>query len=265
VDGDTIRVEIDGELYTVRYIGVDAPEPDESKGNEASAANAALVGGQTVYLEKDVSETDQHDRLLRYVYLPGGILVNARLVQQGYAQSIAYPPDVSYQEVLDEMEQEAQEAERGIWVPTPTLVPLSPTPLPSTATPIPPTATLVPPSVTPVPVTPTPFPPTATSAPVGANVQIVTVDKRAEYVDLANYGDQPQDLNGWRLISERGHQECGLGGMLAPGATLRVWAMAEDGAQGGYNCGFGTNIWNNSESDPALLYDASGELVDRYP
>jgi micrococcal nuclease len=93
----------------------------------------------------------------------------------------------------------------------------------------------------------------------------VAVDKRAEYVDLANYGDLPQDLGGWRLISERGHQECGLGGVLDPGATLRVWAMAEDAAQGGYNCGFGTNIWNNSRSDPAALYDASGQLVDRYP
>jgi hypothetical protein len=56
-----------------------------------------------------------------------------------------------------------------------------------------------------------------------------------------------------------------LDGVLNPGATLRVWAMAEDAGQGGYNCGFGTNIWNNSESDPAALYDASGQLVDRYP
>lgn len=39
--------------------------------------------------------------------------------------------------------------------------------------------------------------------------------------------------------------------------------MAEDADEGGYNCGFGTNIWNNSKSDPAALYDAAGQLVDR--
>ena len=265
VDGDTIRVSIDGEVHSLRYIGVDTPELDEQAGAEARAANAELVSGQTVYLEKDVSDTDQYDRLLRYVFLADGTLVNAELVRQGYAQSIAYPPDVSHQDTLDELEQEARAAERGIWVPTPTLVPLSATPVPPTATPVPPSAPPLPPSVTPVPASPTPVPPTATTAPVGANVQIVAVDKRAEYVDLVNYGDQPQDLAGWRLVSERGNQECRLEGVLNAGATLRVWAMAEDRDRGGYNCGFGTNIWNNSKSDPAALYDAAGQLVDRYP
>lgn len=265
VDGDTIRVSIDGELYLLRYIGIDAPDLDEQTGLGAKEANAELVADQTVYLEKDMSDTDQYERLLRYVFLASGTFVNAELVRQGHAQSIAYPPDVTRQETLDEMEEAARAAERGIWVPTPTLVPSSPTPLPATATPVPPSATPLPPSVTPVPVSPTPVPPTATTAPVGANVQIVAVDKRAEYVDLANYGDQPQDLAGWRLVSERGNQECRLEGVLNAGATLRVWAMAEDRDRGGYNCGFGTNIWNNRESDPAALYDAAGQLVDRYP
>ena len=30
-----------------------------------------------------------------------------------------------------------------------------------------------------------------------------------------------------------------------------------------FYCQFGTNIWNNSERDPAALYDAAGNLVDR--
>jgi len=46
--------------------------------------------------------------------------------------------------------------------------------------------------------------------------------------------------------------------------VLRIWAMAEDAGQGGYNCGFGTNIWNNSKSDPAVRYDAVGHEVDRW-
>ena len=73
-DGDTIVVAIDGTEYRVRYIGMDAPEsvapdsPVELFALAATAANEALVGGKQVILERDVSETDQFDRLLRNVW-----------------------------------------------------------------------------------------------------------------------------------------------------------------------------------------------------
>ena len=96
-----------------------------------------------------------------------------------------------------------------------------------------------------------------------ANVIIVNVNKSAEYVDIRNDGGTAQDLSGWRLVSERGNQECSLGGVIGPGETLRIWALAEDVGQGGYNCGFGGPIWNNSKSDPAVLYNAAGQEVSR--
>ena len=83
IDGDTIEVAIDDRTFTVRYIGVDTPEtvhpekPVEWMGPEASAVNKELVEGKTVYLEKDVSETDKYDRLLRYIFLADGTFVNA--------------------------------------------------------------------------------------------------------------------------------------------------------------------------------------------
>jgi len=132
VDGDTIKVDIGGTVYTVRYIGIDSPEtvdpgsPVGWMGPEASAANAELVGGQTVHLEKDVSETDQFGRLLRYVWLDrsaGWLLVNQELVRLGFAVSSAYPPDVRYQSLFDDAESEARTADRGLWGPTPTPVP----------------------------------------------------------------------------------------------------------------------------------------------
>ena len=55
----------------VRYIGMDTPEVHsgvEWPGAEAAAANAELVEGREVVLEKDVSETDQYGRALRYVW-----------------------------------------------------------------------------------------------------------------------------------------------------------------------------------------------------
>lgn len=120
VDGDTIHVSISGRAYVVRYIGMDAPEtvapgrPAGCMGPEASAANKALVQGKTVFLEKDVSETDRYGRLLRYVYV-GDLFVNAELVRQGYAQVSTFPPDVKYQSLFLQLQQEARNAKRGLW------------------------------------------------------------------------------------------------------------------------------------------------------
>ncbi len=72
----------------VRYIGMDTPESTsqvECYGAEATARNRQLVEGMIVELEKDVSETDQFGRLLRYVYV-NGVMVNELLVLEGYAQ-----------------------------------------------------------------------------------------------------------------------------------------------------------------------------------
>ena len=126
VDGDTINVRIDGQEYAVRYIGIDAPEtrhPEkgvEWMGPEATRANEDLVGGQMVYLEKDVSETDHYGRLLRYVYCADGTFVNEALVRRGYAQSSTYPPDVAHQDLFRRAQRGAREAERGLWGPRPT-------------------------------------------------------------------------------------------------------------------------------------------------
>ncbi|MFC1904873.1 thermonuclease family protein [Chloroflexota bacterium] len=115
IDGDTITVECG---YRVRYIGIDTPEiyPEvEAFGMEAWQANRQLVEGKEVRLERDVSETDKYGRLLRYVYVDN-TLVNAELVRQGLARVKAYLPDTRQQRILEQMEAEAREAGRGMWV-----------------------------------------------------------------------------------------------------------------------------------------------------
>jgi len=114
VDGDTIAVEINGRKYSLRYIGIDTPEPDQPFGREATANNAELVSGQVVELEKDVSETDKYGRLLRYVWI-GDMMVNQELVCQGYAYATAYPPDVKYQDLFNDCQGRAREENRGFW------------------------------------------------------------------------------------------------------------------------------------------------------
>jgi len=115
IDGDTIDVTINGQPYTVRYIGVNTPERDEACYREATNANAALVQGQTVRLVKDVSETDRYGRLLRYVYV-GPIFVNQALVEQGWAEAASYPPDTAYESTFQQFEIEAANAQRGCHV-----------------------------------------------------------------------------------------------------------------------------------------------------
>lgn len=120
IDGDTIELE-DGQK--VRYIGIDTPESVDPRravqcfGKEASAFNRALVEGQRVRLEKDVSDTDKYGRLLRFVYLEDGTLVNERLVVEGYALASPYAPDISKKDLFAAAEIQARQAERGLWSP----------------------------------------------------------------------------------------------------------------------------------------------------
>lgn len=110
IDGDTIKLKT-GE--SLRYIGIDTPESG-CFAAEATAKNKELVEGKEVRLEKDVSETDKYDRLLRYVYIDD-ILVNDYLVRNGYAHVATFPPDVKYQDQFLEAEREARENNRGLW------------------------------------------------------------------------------------------------------------------------------------------------------
>ena len=103
IDGDTIDVEIDGEVHRNRYIGVNTPERNEDCYDEASEANSLMIEGKSVRLVKDKSETDRYGRLLRYVYA-GDTFVNLELVRQGYAEAVLYEPDSTYYEQFAKIE-----------------------------------------------------------------------------------------------------------------------------------------------------------------
>lgn len=112
IDGDTIRVRIDGENFSVRYIGINTPERDETCFGEATDANAFYVENQTVRLVMDQSDTDRFGRLLRYVYVDD-ILVNAELVAGGWAESRAYNPDTRLFNYMEGLEETAVRQNRG--------------------------------------------------------------------------------------------------------------------------------------------------------
>jgi micrococcal nuclease len=130
VDGDTVAVRIAAPLgifgagaeVTVRLIGIDTPEtvkpntPVECYGREASAyMEQLLLPGQAVRLEADTDPTDKYGRLLAYVWLPDGRLINELLALGGYAQPATIAPNVRYSDRFRAAAAEARAAGRGLW------------------------------------------------------------------------------------------------------------------------------------------------------
>ena len=116
IDGDTVEVKMSGDIYSVRYIGIDTPERNQTGYQEASNVNSELVTGRTVVLEKDVSEVDRYGRLLRYVWVDGH-MVNAILVATGFAHDAIYPPDTQYATDFFVLERYAKNERVGLWGP----------------------------------------------------------------------------------------------------------------------------------------------------
>lgn len=113
-DGDTIQVRIGSEIHKVRYVGIDTPERNQPGYETAREANARLVAGQTLYLDRDC-RNDDGERLLRYVWLSDGRMVNEELVRMGVALPVQYKPDTRHHLRLEAAAREAWAAGRGFW------------------------------------------------------------------------------------------------------------------------------------------------------
>lgn len=122
VDGDTIKVNISGEVESLRLIGVDTPEsvhPKKEKnvpeGKIASDYVKNLIEGEDVYVEFDVEERDRYGRYLAYIYLEDGEMLNNKLVKEGYAQLSTYPPNVRYVDMFKESARIARDSGVGFY------------------------------------------------------------------------------------------------------------------------------------------------------
>ena len=122
VDGDTIVVAMNGVDETVRMIGVDTPEthkpntPVQCYGPAAAAYTKNLIGQQKVRLEADPTNQnrDRYNRLLRYVYLPDGRLIEEELIKNGYGFAYTSFPFTKKQAFVA-LEGEAKAQAKGLW------------------------------------------------------------------------------------------------------------------------------------------------------
>lgn len=116
-DGDTLHLE-DGRR--VRLAAIDAPEtagdgkPGQYFAREARECLRTLLQGLSLYLEDASPAKDRHGRLLAYVFLPDGRMVNEILLEQGCA-FLYHHPGEPYALPLLEAQRRAMAQGRGFW------------------------------------------------------------------------------------------------------------------------------------------------------
>ena len=124
VDGDTAKIEFEGETISMRIIGIDTPEtvhpsrPVEPFGPEATVRARELLEGKTVKLEYDADP--EHDRfgrygrLLVYLRLEDGSDFGKLMVADGFARAYPKYPFSRSKEYLA-VEAVAKKAKKGLW------------------------------------------------------------------------------------------------------------------------------------------------------
>jgi micrococcal nuclease len=135
IDGDTLKVSYKGQTENIRLIGIDTPESRINKktkkdakrsgqdiktiiamGNSATEYVEGLVkAGDIVSIEFDVQERDRYGRLLGYVYLSNGKMLNEEIVKAGYANVMTIPPNVKYKDKFLRSYKHAREMKVGLW------------------------------------------------------------------------------------------------------------------------------------------------------
>jgi len=135
IDGDTLTVNYNGKRENIRLIGIDTPESfagkkarRDSKRSHTDMAQILQSGkkaaeytktrvksGDLVSVEFDVEKRDRYGRLLGYVFLSDGRMLNEEIIKNGYASVLSIPPNLNYQERFIEAYRYARRNNLGLW------------------------------------------------------------------------------------------------------------------------------------------------------
>jgi micrococcal nuclease len=225
IDVNSIKVMIDGVLYTVSYIGLDVPAGDEKFTDEATTRNKYYVTGKDVTLIKDISEVNRSERLLRYVIVDG-TFVNYALVREGYARARSWPPDTACDSTFAAAENIAKTENLGIWASGAGSTWMD----------------------TSVMITDIHYAGTGQTEP-------------DEYVQIENIGTTDVQLMGWTLTDNQDNKFVFPEFQLRVGMICRIYTNDSHEEMCSFSFDFSESaIWNNG-GDCAILRDAHGTLV----
>jgi len=250
IDGDTIDVRLpDGSVERVRMLGVDTPEktPEGNRpgeyddisdleylaewGQKAMHFTKSALEGRYCYIEfdDDAGMRGYYGRLLAYVYYENETDFGAQLVKLGYAR-VYTEGEFDKEEYYLQLQQEALRNHRGLWGYESTVEGTG-------------------------------------------EIEIVSVHYDAagddrenlndEYVIIRNSGSSSVSLKGWKLMDEAGNVYVFPDVVISAGGEIRVHTGSGSDTSTDLYWRSGTPIWNNG-GDTAYLYNAEGELVDKY-
>ena len=232
VDGDTVWVRFPcpppgpAAEEKVRLMGLDTPEIGQPGADEATRFVRRSIGADPVYLAFDFRRRDRFDRLLAYVYLADGTLLNARLIECGYAQP--YRGELNHFSTLFEQ--------------------LAAGPRPDDCL----TESL------PAPVSPSP-------GPDAVAIETISNRSKHEHILLRNNTTEAIDVSGWSIRDDDDtHLPIPQTEPLPANGTLAI--CSGSGCVGNPRPSLTLttqNVWGNG-GDAAVLCDTSGTEVDSY-
>lgn len=124
VDGDTVILDrtIDG-ANQVRMVGLQAPKLALGRkgfrewplGPDSKYALEALALNQSVTMRFGGAKMDRHGRHLAHLFLNDGTWLQGRMLQRGMARVYSFPDNRALVNEMHALEQEARNANRGIW------------------------------------------------------------------------------------------------------------------------------------------------------
>lgn len=232
VDGDTFHVRLrcpppgPAADEKVRLMAIDTPELGEPGAAEAARYVQQRTANADIYLAFDFRRRDRFDRLLAYVYLADGTLLNARLLECGLAEPFR-----------GERNHFSDQFERLAAGPRPADCPAA---APERAA-------------------------RAAAAPDAVIIESVVNDGRSEHLLLRNASGAAVDVSGWQVRDDDGtNLMIPATAPLAPGAALAL--CSGRGCVGNVRPTLTLteeNIWGNG-GDAAFLHDTRGEQVSSH-